>query len=162
MEMAHRFGDASPWKSAGPRTGEHQAEVHATAPAAIGPGLAARGSAVPRTRSQFREAEGEAGRLGAEKATSPGLKEISQQLTTDHQNLRQSVQELAQKIALPCKRTRQGRIGSVTCSECATCPGKSSIVNTCVGSCRRILPSSTCTRRKLHKPLRRTWLGLPS
>lgn len=47
--------------------------------------------------ANLSEAEIDAGRLGAEKATSPELKEISQQLTTDHQNLRQSLQDLAQK-----------------------------------------------------------------
>ena len=50
-----------------------------------------------RRAANLSEAEIEAGRLGAEKASSPGLKEISQQLATDHQKLRQSAQELAQK-----------------------------------------------------------------
>ena len=47
--------------------------------------------------ANLSDAEIEAGRLGAEKASSPGLKEISRQLTADHQKLRQSIQELAQK-----------------------------------------------------------------
>jgi len=62
------------------------------------------GQGLPLADQQFlgraanlSEAEIEMGRLGAEKASSQGLKEISQQLATDHQKLRQSVQELAQK-----------------------------------------------------------------
>ena len=58
--------------------------------------------------ANLSEAEIEAGRLGAEKTSSPGLKEISQQLTADHQKLLQSVQELARKnrVALKAHASR--------------------------------------------------------
>jgi predicted outer membrane protein len=58
--------------------------------------------------ANLSEAEIEAGRLGAEKTSSPGLKEISQQLTSDHQKLLQSVQELARKnrVALKAHASR--------------------------------------------------------
>jgi putative membrane protein len=59
--------------------------------------------------ANLSEAEIEAGRLGAVKATSPELKEISQQLSTDHQSLQRSLQGLAQKnrVTLQAHPSRQ-------------------------------------------------------
>lgn len=66
-------------------------------PAQPGQGLGVEDRQFIVRAANLSEAEVEAGKLGAEKASTPALKELSRQLAAEHQKLLGEVRELAQK-----------------------------------------------------------------
>jgi putative membrane protein len=66
-------------------------------PQQAGQGLAAEDRQFISRAFNLSEAEIAAGRLAAEKASAPGIKEFAQRLVTEHEKLKGAVQQLAQK-----------------------------------------------------------------